>query len=50
MRLVHNSGAASNPPTTVTPLAPIYLAHVGDDGAVLLPYPQAKLLAAAQTR
>jgi len=24
------------------PLAPIYLAHVGDDGAVLLPYPQAK--------
>lgn len=24
------------------PLAPIYLAHVGDDGAVLLPYTQAK--------
>ena len=24
------------------PLAPIYLAHVGDDGTVLLPYPQAK--------
>jgi len=24
------------------PLAPIYLAHVGDGGAVLLPYPQAK--------
>lgn len=24
------------------PLAPIYLVHVGDDGAVLLPYPQAK--------
>ena len=24
------------------PLAPIYLAHVGDDGAVLLPFPQAK--------
>ena len=24
------------------PLAPIYLAHVGDDGAVLLPYPQTK--------
>ena len=24
------------------PLAPIYLAHVGNDGAVLLPYPQAK--------
>ena len=24
------------------PLAPIYLAHVGDDGAVLRPYPQAK--------
>lgn len=24
------------------PLAPIYLAHVGDDGVVLLPYPQAK--------
>ena len=24
------------------PLAPIYLAHVGDDGAVLLPYAQAK--------
>ena len=24
------------------PLAPFYLAHVGDDGAVLLPYPQAK--------
>jgi hypothetical protein len=24
------------------PLAPIYLAHVGGDGAVLLPYPQAK--------
>ena len=24
------------------PLAPIYLAHVGDDGALLLPYPQAK--------
>lgn len=24
------------------PLAPIYLAHVGEDGAVLLPYPQAK--------
>ncbi len=24
------------------PLAPIYLAHVGDDGAVLLPHPQAK--------
>ncbi|HBP30929.1 MAG TPA: helicase [Advenella kashmirensis] len=24
------------------PLAPIYLAHIGDDGAVLLPYPQAK--------
>jgi hypothetical protein len=24
------------------PLAPIYLAHVADDGAVLLPYPQAK--------
>ncbi len=24
------------------PLAPLYLAHVGDDGAVLLPFPQAK--------
>ncbi|MGO3743946.1 MAG: helicase-related protein [Alcaligenes aquatilis] len=24
------------------PLAPIYLVHVGDDGTVLLPYPQAK--------
>ncbi|CAN7698234.1 helicase-related protein [Acidovorax sp. LjRoot118] len=24
------------------PLAPVYLAHVGDDGTVLLPYPQAK--------
>ncbi|MGP3506945.1 helicase-related protein [Paracidovorax citrulli] len=24
------------------PLAPTYLVHVGDDGAVLLPYPQAK--------
>lgn len=24
------------------PLSPIYLAHIGDDGAVLLPYPQAK--------
>ncbi|CAG4906413.1 C-terminal helicase domain-containing protein [Paraburkholderia saeva] len=24
------------------PLAPIYLVHVGDDGSVLLPYPQAK--------
>ena len=24
------------------PLAPIYLAHVGEDGTVLLPYPQAK--------
>ncbi|MBS0455613.1 MAG: helicase [Proteobacteria bacterium] len=24
------------------PLAPIYLVHVGDDGVVLLPYPQAK--------
>jgi hypothetical protein len=24
------------------PLAPIYLAHMGDDGVVLLPYPQAK--------
>lgn len=24
------------------PLTPIYLVHVGDDGAVLLPYPQAK--------
>ena len=24
------------------PLAPHYLVHVGDDGAVLLPYPQAK--------
>ncbi len=28
--------------TSDYPLAPIYLAHVGDDGAVLLPYPQAK--------
>ena len=32
-----NSGQQSD-----YPLAPIYLAHVGDDGAVLLPYPQAK--------
>jgi len=24
------------------PLAPVYLVHVGDDGSVLLPYPQAK--------
>ena len=32
-----NSGPQSD-----YPLAPIYLAHVGDDGAVLLPYPQAK--------
>jgi len=30
-------GAASD-----YPLAPTYLVHVGDDGAVLLPYPQAK--------
>ena len=28
--------------TSDYPLAPIYLAHVGDDGAVLLPYQQAK--------
>jgi hypothetical protein len=33
-----SSGAGSSD----YPLAPIYLAHIGDDGATLLPYPQAK--------
>jgi hypothetical protein len=33
---------AAKGPQSDYPLAPIYLAHVGDDGAVLLPYPQAK--------
>lgn len=34
--------AASRIPEGSYPLAPHYLVHVGDDGAVLLPYPQAK--------
>jgi len=34
---IGNSGQHSD-----YPLAPIYLTHVSDDGAVLLPYPQAK--------
>ncbi|SEM57632.1 SNF2 family N-terminal domain-containing protein [Pseudoxanthomonas sp. GM95] len=34
--------AAANGQQSDYPLAPIYLAHVGNDGAVLLPYPQAK--------
>jgi hypothetical protein len=38
-------GAAASPTGAGAgdyPLAPIYLAHVGDDGATLLAYPQAK--------
>jgi len=35
-------GAAARIPEGGYPLAPHYLVHVGDDGAVLLPYPQAK--------
>ncbi|WXL24621.1 helicase-related protein [Ectopseudomonas mendocina] len=36
-------GPAARPATTSDyPLAPHYLVHVGDDGHVLLPYPQAK--------
>ena len=35
-------GAAARIPDGGYPLAPHYLVHVGDDGAVLLPYPQAK--------
>jgi hypothetical protein len=35
-------GAAARIPEDGYPLAPHYLVHVGDDGAVLLPYPQAK--------
>ena len=34
--------AAHNAKASDYPLAPHYLVHVGDDGAVLLPYPQAK--------
>jgi len=35
-------GAAARIPGVGYPLAPHYLVHVGDDGATLLPYPQAK--------
>jgi len=35
-------GGAARIPEGGYPLAPHYLIHVGDDGAVLLPYPQAK--------
>ncbi len=35
-------GAATRIPERAYPLAPHYLIHVGDDGVVLLPYPQAK--------
>lgn len=35
-------GGAAAPDTSGYPLAPHYLVHVGDDGAVVLPYPQAK--------
>lgn len=35
-------GAAARIPEGGYPLAPYYLVHVGDDGAVLLAYPQAK--------
>ena len=35
-------GPAARIPEDGYPLAPHYLVHVGDDGAVLLPYPQAK--------
>jgi hypothetical protein len=34
--------AATRTPDAGYPLAPHYLVHVGEDGAVLLPYPQAK--------
>ena len=34
--------APSGPGSSDYPLAPIYLAHVGDDGTTLLAYPQAK--------
>ena len=33
---------AANGQQSDYPLAPVYLVHVGDDGAVLVPYPQAK--------
>lgn len=35
-------GVAAQGTTSDYPLAPIYLVHVGDDGGVLLPFPQAK--------
>lgn len=41
LRAVDKDGTPNNPDTHYT-LAPHYLAHVGTDAAVLLPYPQAK--------
>lgn len=40
--LLAEGAAAARRDASDYPLAPIYLVHVGDDGAVLLPFPQAK--------